>query len=260
MDFWRNIRSLLMTEGSYILNQAVKLTFLGPLGMARWNIEACLEIVRRCEELYLLIDKKIERTVQVIEKLEKASLAAVESVERLDYLRGMLGESVDKMGKSKSHLKRVEAQSREQREQRIMRSVDMRSLDTGRRGVFETPKKQPRVTGRFQTSVTSVRYSEEEGGGSLVNNKVQLQGWATGRPQRGFVRTNSGVSADGSLGEDVSPSQTLPASPVEGIMLESGGGICRNDTPRILARAAKGGTSGDWNDQTVDDEELRLGG
>ena len=48
--------------------------------MARWNIEACIEIVKRCEDLYLLIDKRVDRIEQVIRKLGTACSSAVESV------------------------------------------------------------------------------------------------------------------------------------------------------------------------------------
>lgn len=156
--------------GSYILNQAVKLTFLGPLGMARWNIEACLEIVRGCEDLYLLIDQKIERTQQVIQRLESATESAAESVARLDVLRDMLEGQVDKLSKTKQDHKKAVARSKEQREQRIARSIDARA--SGRRvgleclGRFETSSRSARngeTLGRFATPSKSTRNGEISG-------------------------------------------------------------------------------------------------
>ena len=127
------------TTGSYVLNQAVKLSFLGPLGLARWNIEACLEIVRRCEDLYLLIDQKIERTQKIIERLEAATVTAVQSVERLDVLRGMLGEKVKKLSIAKQGRQKAETSAREHREQRLGEIGVLR-----RRGEVETPTKAGR--------------------------------------------------------------------------------------------------------------------
>lgn len=129
--------------------------------MARWNIEACLEIVRRCEDLYLLIDKKIQRTVQVIEKLETASVSAVEAVERLEVLKGMLGKEVEKLSKAKQTNQKANALAREQREQRIMRSIDTSALS--RRRGLETPTKSFRGVGmKNQISVTNIKYPEME--------------------------------------------------------------------------------------------------
>lgn len=168
MEYIYRDSRLLIVWISYILNQAVKLTFLGPLGMARWNIEACMEIVRRCEDLYLLIDKKIERTTQVIHRLETASASAVEAFERLDVLRDMLGKQVEKLSKAKKERLRAEALAREQRDQRIrsihMRSFNMRSVELeafGRKGGFETPSKPAK---RIKTSVMGHCLDDERGG------------------------------------------------------------------------------------------------
>ena len=250
---------------SYILNQAVRLTFLGPLGMARWNIEACMEIVRRCEDLYLLIDKKIDRAQQVIQKLEAATVSAGEAVERLDYLRGMLGTEVDKLSKTKKAQQKAIAQAKQQREQQIlrsmnMRSIDMRSVDIGVLGCqaeFVTPTKQAvRGMARNHTSLVSLQ-CPEGGMRSVWTNKSLWQEWTVERRARGLVRSNSGISADESLGR--SPSHTVgPMEPMDDAMWEDG--AKHSDLPRELANeAGKGKSKSGWHEETVDDEELRLG-
>ena len=77
------------------------------------------------------------------------------------------------------------------------------------------------------------------------------------------MRTNSGMSAEV---EDMSPSQTIgPGSPDETIMLERVRGVARENGLGIeLAKspaksAATGRSRNDWQHQTVDDDELRLG-
>ena len=141
--------------------------------MARWNIEACLEIVRRCEDLYLLIDKKIERTEHIIKKLQSAAVSASDSVERLDVLRGMLGKKVEKLNKAKQEKQKAEVQARMQREQGIMRSIAADTGARGRRGGFETPTKTGGVAGRNATSVMRVQYPRERSVRSIFANNFR---------------------------------------------------------------------------------------
>ena len=101
----------------------------------------------------------------------------------------------------------------------------------------------------------------------MTVNKTLLHGWQLERGAaesegRRLARTNSGLSADGSVGEEMSPSQTMvPASPVEAeaVTLE-GRGVGYIDLSRELADVADNGRARTgWKEQTVDDEELRLG-
>lgn len=77
------------------------------------------------------------------------------------------------------------------------------------------------------------------------------------------MRTDSGVSA---YGADMSPSQTVASgSPegcdnLEGVVVGGSGRGKNSDMLRELANvAAKGRLSNDWHDETIDDDELRLG-
>ena len=228
--------------------------------MARWNIEACLEIVRRCEDLYLLIDKKIERTRQVIQRLETASVSAVEAVERLAVLRGMLGKKVEKLTKAKQERQKAEALAREQREHRIMNS--MRS--GGRRGGFESPTPSG-FRGRKQSVMSPQKSEESEVRVRSVTSKPAGVGvgvgWTVEKRARGpFMRSDSGASSGALFEEDMSPSQTVePASPEEGVSRGEVGNGKSGDVSRELVKGAKGKSRNDWQEETVDDDELRLG-
>ncbi|MCW2783214.1 MAG: hypothetical protein JWR35_3663 [Marmoricola sp.] len=92
---------------SYVCEEAVKIALMGPLGQARWGIAACQEIVRRTEDLYLLLDRKIARANAVIEKFEREGQTAIESVEILDRIRNAYDDRVDETANAKK--KRDEA-------------------------------------------------------------------------------------------------------------------------------------------------------
>lgn len=93
----------------------MRLSLVGPLGMARWNIAACQEVIRRTEECYLLLDEKMARCDQIIEKLKDQGQAAVVSVERLGVLKKMLAGKGVEVAKAKEEERKKQEWTRAQR-------------------------------------------------------------------------------------------------------------------------------------------------
>ncbi|RPB19373.1 hypothetical protein L211DRAFT_853292, partial [Terfezia boudieri ATCC MYA-4762] len=84
---------------NYVSGEAIRIALMGPMGCARWAALACQEIVNRNDELYLLVDKKIERYKHVVTELQLLTDEAIQSVERLNLLRQELNNKIEEAHK-----------------------------------------------------------------------------------------------------------------------------------------------------------------
>lgn len=122
------------------------MSLMGPLGMARWVTAACQEIVRRNDDLCLLVDRKIAKTERVVQDLRHAADEAIASIERLALLKGDLKARMEEANRERKRLNAAKDSSTHQ-------ATTFQSTARGRVVVPETPQRMtkiiPPVSSRF---------------------------------------------------------------------------------------------------------------
>lgn len=180
---------------SYVCNEAIRIALTGPLGVSRWAAYACEELIRRNDDLCLLMDRRRERCEAVIRRLDAAADEAVRSVERLEVIKRQLDKKVEDV-----------SSARKRRQQMMDWANEQRATRTHAAGARPGERGRPLVP-QFHAIKREMSSVPEEADKIAPVNSPLAPIWRSETPSP--VRRNVDETGSRVMGDDGSPQLVL---------------------------------------------------